>query len=195
VIVQKLQARYDTTRAFRADFRQTTTIAAMGARDEAGGTVAFKKPGKMRWEYLTPELQSIISDGTTLWIYQPADRQVLKAPFKAAFVSTTPVSFLAGVGRITDEFHPEADPRGCSGDRVYVRLLPRTQQDLGSLAFAVDRASFDIVAAEVTDPIGNVTALSFLGQRRNVEIPDDEFRFVVPPGIDVVTAPGAAPAP
>jgi len=192
-IVTRLQARYDTTRAFRADFRQQTTIAAVGTSEEARGRVAFKKPGKMRWEFEAPDRQSIVSDGTTLWIYQPADRQVLKAAFAAAFVSTTPVSFLTGMGRITEDFRPEADPRGCRGERLYVRLVARAQQDVGSLTLAVDRTTFDIVEAAVTDPLGNVTTLVFANQERNVEIPDGEFRFEVPPGIDVITAPSGAP--
>lgn len=194
-VVDKLQARYDTTKAFRADFRQRTMVAAVGEGEDARGTVAFKKPGKMRWDYTAPEAQLIVSDGATLWIYQPAERQVVKAPFKAAFVSSTPVSFLAGVGRISDDFRAERDPRDCSAGRIHVRLVPKNSQDLGSLAFAVDAATFDIVEAAVTDPIGNVTTLGFANLQRNVDIPDAEFRFTVPAGVDVIAAPGAAPAP
>jgi len=194
-VVQRLQTRYDTTKAFRADFTQLTTVAALGESEEARGTVAFKKPGKMRWDYRAPQEQLIVSDGTTLWIYQPAERQVLMAPFKAAFVSTTPVSFLAGVGRISDDFRPERDTRGCSAGRIYVKLVPKNAQDLGSLSFAVDPATFDIVEAAVTDPIGNVTALGFANVARNVDIPDGEFHFEVPAGVDVVGAPAAAPLP
>jgi outer membrane lipoprotein carrier protein len=194
-VVDKLQARYDTTKAFRADFRQNTKVAAVGEGEEARGTVAFKKPGKMRWDYVAPEGQRIVSDGRTLWIYQPADRQVVKAAFQAAFVSTTPVSFLAGVGRISDDFRAESDPRGCSAGRIYVTLVPKNTQDLGSLGLAVDAQTFDIVEAAVTDPIGNVTTLGFVNVERNVEIPDAEFSFAVPPGVDVISAPGAPAAP
>ena len=194
-IVQSLQARYDTTKAFRANFTQVTSVAALGESEEARGTVAFKKPGKMRWDYRAPQEQLIVSDGTTLWIYQPADHQVLKAPFEAAFVSTTPISFLVGVGRISDDFQAERDSRGCDARRVYVKLVPKSSQDLGSLSMAVDPATFDIVEAAVTDPIGNVTALGFANVVRNVDIPDAEFHFEVPAGVDVVSAPGAAPVP
>src|SRR5437867_2103310 len=128
-------------------------------------------------------------DGTTLWIYQPDERQVLKGSFNAAFVSTTPVSFLAGVGRIKDDFDVAQDPRGCNAQRIYLKLVPKRAQDVGSLTLAVSRPAFDIVEAAVTDPIGNVTTLSFSNIQRNVDVPEDEFRFVVPEGVDVVTAP------
>jgi outer membrane lipoprotein carrier protein len=194
-VVQRLQARYDTTTAFRAAFTHVTTVAALGESEEARGTVAFKKPGRMRWDYRAPQEQLIVSDGTTLWIYQPADHQVLKAPFKAAFMSTTPVSFLAGVGRISDDFHAERDSRGCSAGRIHVKLVPKNTQDLGSLSVAVDPTTFDIIEATVTDPIGNVTVLGFADVVRNVDIPDGEFHFEVPAGVDVVAAPGAPAAP
>jgi outer membrane lipoprotein carrier protein len=190
-IAQRLQARYDATRNFRADFRQETTVTALGQRDEAFGTVVFMKPGRMRWEFQTPQRQSIIADGTTLWIYQPADRQVLKAPFGAAFVSTTPVSFLTGVGRIKDDFRVEPDPRGCNAQRLYLKLVPKAGQDLGALSLATARATYDIVEAAITDPVGNVTTLTFSNVERNVDLPEDEFRFVVPDGVDVVAAPTA----
>lgn len=195
-IVTKLQRRYDDTRAFRAEFTQTMRVASIGANDESTGTVVFKKPGKMRWDFQTPHAQQIMSDGTVLWIYQPEDRQVLKAPFKAAFVSTTPVSFLLGVGRITDEFRPGPDPRGCTPNRLYVGLTAKNaSDDVGSLAFGVDRDTFDIVEAAVTDPMGNVTTLAFTNIARNVDIPDATFHFEPPSGVDVITPPGAAMPP
>jgi len=191
--VQRLQARYDATKNFRADFRQETAIASVGQHDEAFGTVVFMKPGRMRWEFQAPQRQSIVADGTTLWIHQPDEKQVLKAAFGAAFVSTTPVSFLAGVGRIRDDFDVEQDTRGCNAQRIYLRLVPKHAQDVGSLTLAVTRPTFDIVEAAITDPIGNVTTLSFSNLQRNVDVPQDEFRFVVPEGTDVVTAPSGAP--
>jgi outer membrane lipoprotein carrier protein len=194
-IVKKLQERYDTTRTFHAKVRQEMKVASLGVSDVSDGTVVFKKPGKMRWDFTTPRAQQIVSDGTTLWIHQPDDAQVLKAPFRAAFVSTTPVSFLLGVGRITDEFRPEADPRGCTATRLYVSLKAKNNEDVGALAFGVDRATFDIVEAAVTDPLGNVTTLTFSDIVRNGDEPDATFDFKVPPGVDVITPPGAALAP
>jgi len=192
-IVRKLQERYDETRTFRAQVRQEMKVKSLDVSDVSDGSVVFKKPGKMRWDFQTPRAQQIVSDGSLLWIYQPDDRQVLKAPFKAAFVSTTPVSFLLGVGRITDEFRPEKDRRGCTDSRLYVALAAKNAEEVGALAFGVDRASYDIVEAAVTDPLGNVTTLTFSDITRNGDVPDATFEFTVPAGVDVITPPGVAP--
>ncbi|MCC6766986.1 MAG: outer membrane lipoprotein carrier protein LolA [Deltaproteobacteria bacterium] len=194
-IVRKLQERYDGTRTFRANVRQEMKVKSLDVSDVSEGTVVFKKPGKMRWDFQTPRAQQIVSDGDLLWIYQPDDRQVLKAPFRAAFVSTTPVSFLLGVGRITDDFRPEADARGCTAERLYVALASKRGDEVGALAFGVDPATYDIVEASVTDPLGNVTTLGFSAIARNVDVPDATFAFTVPSGVDVITPPGAAAAP
>lgn len=194
-IVKRLQERYDETRTFTADVRQEMRVKSLEVSDVSSGTVVFKKPGKMRWDFQTPRAQQIISDGNVLWIYQPDDQQVLKAPFKAGFVSTTPVSFLLGVGRITDAFRPQTDARGCTPTLLYVGLAPKNGEDAGTLSFGVDRATFDIVEAAVTDPLGNVTTVSFSKVARNVDVPDSTFAFTVPAGVDVITPPGSGAPP
>ena len=39
------------------------------------GKVYFKKKGMMRWDYQVPN-QKLISNGQTLWYYQPEENQV-----------------------------------------------------------------------------------------------------------------------
>ena len=105
------------------------------------------------------------------------------------------MSFLLGVGRITDEFRPEADARGCTPTHLYVRLASKKSEDIGAVAFGVDPTTYDIVEAAVTDPLGNVTTLGFSEIERNVVVPDATFEFVVPAGVDVITPPSVAMPP
>lgn len=186
-VVDQVQARYDATRDFTAAVRQELVMASGGKSMTASGRVAFAKPGRMRWTLTEGASQVIVADGATLWFYEPEEQQVLKAPFQAAFRSSTPISFLTGVGRLRTDFEVTVDDPGSGPLRL--RLQPRGDADLGTLLLTVDRDSYDIVGAEVTDPIGNVTRLQFSDLRRNVGLPAEEFRFDVPPGVDVVDAP------
>lgn len=187
-IVDKVQARYDATRDFTAAVRQELQVASAGKTLVASGTVTFKKPGKVRWTLTEGASQVIVADGTTLWFYEPEEQQVLKAPFQAAFRSTTPISFLTGVGRLRDDF--EVRVERVAGDEWQLALRPRqVDGGLGSLRLTVDPVSYDIVGAEVTDPVGNVTRLRFSALQRNVDPADELFRFEVPPDVDVVDAP------
>jgi len=134
--------------------------------------------------------QIIIADGKTLWVYQPAEKQVYKASFKQAFHSTTPVSFLIGIGRITDDFKVSLD--GEQDDLIYLRLVPRSGGDIGTLRLGVDRKTYDIREAEIRDPLGNTTRLRFDDIQRNIALKDDLFHFDVPRGTEVIEAPKVA---
>jgi outer membrane lipoprotein carrier protein len=189
-IVHKVQQCYDDTRDFTAEVTQEMTIASLGKTTRARGTVAFKKSGRMRWELDHDAPQIIVADGTTLWLYQPKEHQVLKTPFDEAFRSTMPISFLTGVGRIAEDFDVSMD--GESGDAIVLKLLPRRDREsVGQLRLTVARDSGEIRAAEITDPFGNVSRMQFDHLQRNTGLPDDQFVFKVPPGVDVISAPAA----
>lgn len=187
-VVAAVQARLDSAADFQADVHQEAVVAALDRTVTAGGTVTFKRPGKMRWEFTGDDPQTIVADGTTVWFYQPEDRQVLKAPLESIFRSTTPVSFLTGVGRIAEDFQAAIVER----DEATATLAldpKRSGGDVGRLVLVVDSASFDIVEARVTDPLGNLTRLRFSNLRRNAGIEDGVFVFEIPPGVDVIDAP------
>jgi len=187
-VVRKLQGRYDATKDFTADFTQAVEAVTLGKPLESSGQVFFKRPGRMRWEFLEPEKQTIVADGQTLWVYQPEHHQVLKAPFRAAFQSATPVSFLFGVGELSKDFDPSLVPS--PGARVIrLKLVPKQEHEIGVLVLDVDPQSYDIAAAEVTDPLGNVTRLKFSNLKRDVGLADSKFTFTTPPGTDVVEPP------
>lgn len=189
-IVQKVQERYDSTRDFTAKVTQEMTIASLGKTTTAQGTVAFKKPGKMRWELDHDAPQVIVADGSTLWLYQPKEHQVIKAPFDDAFRSTTPISFLTGVGNIAQDFDMSIEGASANGGLVYLMLVPRRDSaTLGKLRLTVASDSGEIRGAEIFDPLGNVSRLQFSDIRRNQNLPDKDFVFEVPPGVDVVTPP------
>jgi outer membrane lipoprotein carrier protein len=191
-LARKVQARYDATHDFTADVTQEMTIASLGKTVTSSGTVAFKKPGRMRWEIVVGDPQVVVADGTTLWLYQPAEKQVLKTPFDAAFRSSTPLSFLTGVGRIQQDFEVKADGESPGPDLLSLTLVPRQDAaSVGQLRLLVAADSFDIRGAEIHDPQGNLSKLRFEHLRRNVGLDDAQFVFKVPPGVDIVNAPVA----
>lgn len=187
-VVRGVQERYDSTADFTAAVEQEIVLASAGKTLSAKGKVAFKRPGKMLWTLRGREEQVIVADGSTLWFYEPEEKQVLRAPFQSAFRSTTPISFLTGVGRITENFEPSFQ-RSEDG-RLDLILLPREKNgELGRLRLSVDEKTYDILGAEIVDALGNVTRIRFSDLRRNVGLTDDLFRFEIPVGADVIDAP------
>jgi len=189
-VVRKVQERYDQTQNFAADFTQEMRIEAGGQVIQSTGRVWFRRPGRMRWEYVTPETQTIIADGQTLWIVQPADNQALKAPLQNAFESRTPVSFLLGVARIEQDFRATLLSPGDDG-KLRLQLDPAKAEEgsLGALILDVDPATYDVAAATIHDPLGNTTRVVLVDVKRNGAVDESLFRFERPQGMDVIEAP------
>jgi outer membrane lipoprotein carrier protein len=182
--VKKLQARYDSTAGFHANFSQEVESATLGQKIESHGTVVFKKPGRMRWEFTEPK-QTLVSDGEFFWFHQPADNQVIKTPFRQAFSSATPVSFLLGVGRLEQDFSIALAAE--TKEAYQLRLTSKEDPEaIGVLDLTVNAKTFDIEQAVVTDSLGNITRLRFSDIDRMTPIQDDVFRFSPPSGVDVI---------
>jgi len=187
-VLARLQARYDDTRTMQADFRQTVESKTLAGTLESKGKVAFEKPNRMRWDYDPPDPQTIVGDGETLWIYQPDLKQVIKAPLSQAFQSSTPVSFLAGLGRVERDF--DATLVRDEPERWVLKLIPKQKQSgVGLLELGVRKTDGSVAEATVTDAAGTTTRIFFSDERRNVTLQPDLFRFSPPPGVDVVKPP------
>src|SRR5687767_10553574 len=101
----RVQQRYDQIRDFEADFVQTYEGGVLRTKTTERGTVAIKRPGRMRWVYTKPERKEFVSDGTRLYSYLPADKQVIVSPAPEG-QSNTPALFLTGKGNLVRDFTP-----------------------------------------------------------------------------------------
>ena len=192
-IARQVQQRYEKVRDLSAHFEQTTRRVALG--DGAGealvasGDVVFAKPGKMRWSYESPEPSLVVSDGATLWIYDPKAREVQKLPLGEGYLSAAGVQFLLGEGKLRDEFRVSAS--GCGEAIVTLGLIPRRAAHYERLEMRVDRVSFAVRETSVVDLFGNRTTIAFDALRENTKPGADLFTFTPPEGVRVLSVPGA----
>jgi outer membrane lipoprotein carrier protein len=94
-VVRALEARYHHASTLRATFFQQYTDGTGGGSAESG-IVYFSKPGRMRWEYQSPEEKLFIVDGTNVWFYIPADHTASRARIGKSTDWRTPLAFLTG---------------------------------------------------------------------------------------------------
>jgi outer membrane lipoprotein carrier protein len=188
-IIVRVQELYDGTTSFQANFRQVFRHRLNPERSkEATGVVYLQKPGKMRWEYHDPERKLIVSDGTTLWAYEPEDNQVFEQSLSDTDLPSA-VAFLLGSGSLVTEFDVRLveDGADTSADRYVLELRPKTPSSQYSrLLFVVDRTSFQVVRTVVVDHSGNTNSIEFAGITLNGAIPASQFRFVRPEGARVI---------
>jgi outer membrane lipoprotein carrier protein len=186
-VLKQLQERYESTRTLTADFKQVVASPTMAGKLESHGTVSFEKPNRMRWDYAAPDQQTIVSDGETLWIYQPEEKQVIKAPLQQALQATTPVTFLAGLGHVDRDFTASLDKS--EPERWVLKLVPKDDRGVGTLYLTVRRSDAAVEQARIVDPLGTTTELTLVDQKRNVPVEAEKFRFTPPAGVDVVRPP------
>ena len=189
-VAAALQAKYDRIRDFTADFTQQNVTILKKKSTQHRGKVQIKKPGKMRWDYHAPEKQLFVSDGTTVYLWVPADNQVTQSPVPKES-ATSAVMFLAGKGNIVRDFavtFTQTPPPGTHGLRLQPKLPER---DYEWLELVVDRVSLQIRQLTAADGRGQNT-FTFTNFKENVGLSDKTFEFKIPRGADVVHAGGSA---
>jgi outer membrane lipoprotein carrier protein len=183
-LVARVQARYDRMRDLEARFTQRTASALAPSGDVTTGRVVLAKPGRMRWSYETPEPSLVLSDGTTLWIYDPAAREAQKLAVGENFMSGAAFQFLLGSGRIADTFAVRAD--GCAAPRARLTLVPKSEATYQHLELEIDTVSGEAFSTAVLDLFGNRTDVAFSELRYDRGPDPSVFRFVPTPGVRVL---------
>jgi outer membrane lipoprotein carrier protein len=189
-IAGRVQARYDGVQDLEARFTQKSRSVALGGAAqqelEASGVALFAKPGRMRWTYEKPEPSLVVSDGKTLWIYDPTAREAQEYAVGEGFLSGTAVQFLLGEGRILEAFTVRAE--GCGAGIVTLFLTPREEASYEQLELRVDPKTGDVRGTAVVDLFGNRTDVAFESLRANVRPDPARFRFEAEPGVRVLRA-------
>jgi outer membrane lipoprotein carrier protein len=188
-LAEDLQKRYATVRDFSADFVHSYRGGVLRTEAVERGTVIVKKPGKMRWEYTSPERKLFVSDGTRLYAYVPEDRQVTISEVPGNDRASTSALFLAGRGDLTRDFDSSIDASlDTPAGTVALKLTPRqAEPEYDWLVLVIDRASLQIRQLITADAQGGRSTFAFSNLRENTNPADRTFAFTVPRGVDVIT--------
>src|SRR5262245_23736412 len=192
-LAQALQRKYDGIKDFSADFTHVYEGGVLKKQVTERGRVLVKKPGKMRWEYTTPEAKTFVSDGLKMYSYVPADKLVVVSSVPPEDEATTPTLFLAGKGSLTRDFTPSIVelPAGMPAGSRTLKLVPKARQrDYDWLMLVVDPATLAIRGLVTVDGQGGRSTFSFTNLKENVGLADKEFAFKIPRGVDVLSTSG-----
>ncbi len=197
-VLNEIQNRYEKTNDFEASFIQEYIGKGVRQSNRGEGKVFFKKKGMMRWDYTAPN-QKFVSDGHTLWYYQPDEKQVLVSDVSSVLKERTPLAFLAGEGNISRDFNFLNLNESVSEkvDNYVIELAPKEPMGtLSKLVLTADKKTYTVLQADVIDGLGNLTRTRFLNIKTNVGVSASFFQFTVPPGTEVIRMqePSAPPS-
>ena len=191
-LAAKIQQRYNGIKDLQGDFVQTYEGGVLRTRTTERGTVAIKRPGKMRFSYTKPEKKEFVSDGTRLYAHLVADKQVIVSPAPGPDEGDIPAMFLAGQSDLTRDYTPTFTPLpGAAAGLVTLKLVPKKAGvEYQSLGIGIDPKTLQIQFLTAVDTQGGRSSFSFSNLKENRGLTDKDFVFRVPRGVDVVTNGG-----
>jgi outer membrane lipoprotein carrier protein len=165
-----------------ADFKQTIDDGHGNVVRSAAGKLYMQKPGKFRWDYSEPSEQLILADGKQIWFYDK-DLQQANVRNMDASLANTPAVLLSGAGSLSSQFDVTALPP--SDGLEWYQLIPKHPET----DFQLVRIGFhngDLSSMFLADKLNQVTQLTFTNSKRNAKFAPNLFKFVPPPGVDVI---------
>jgi outer membrane lipoprotein carrier protein len=171
------------TQTVRARFAQMVLDKNMKPLQQAQGVMQFSRPGKFRWDYLKPYEQTIVGDGSRLWIYDKDLNQVTARKLDQA-LGASPAALLAGSNDLERNY--TLTNLGVDKGLDWLEALPKSRDTV----FERVRMGFGksgLEAMELRDQFGQVTVITFADVERNPRLAADVFRFTPPKGADVIT--------
>lgn len=187
-LLAKMQETYEGTKDLTATFVQELTLTSLKKTQREEGTVHFKNPGRMLWEYTRPKSKKFVVNPQKAWLYVPEDRVVYVHDAQAMHRSKLVIRFLSGIGSFRDDFQVSyASPEATDREGHYRLVLIPKQKDLGTdrIDLTVERNSFQIVQCHFSDDYDNLTRIRFRNIRINRQLPDSLFHFSPPRGVEI----------
>lgn len=150
--------------------------------ESSRGHFAFQRPGRFRWEVTEPFEQLLVADGERLYFYDKDLDQVTVRRLRDALAST-PAAILFGSSDVGEGFTLRALPE--QDGLSWVEALPRNPETGYQRIEFGFRAGLPVVM-RVQDAFGRTVRFEFHDVVRDPKLAADTFRFVPPPGADVV---------
>ena len=156
-------------------------------KDVAAGIIYFKPPRSLRVQQESPRIETIITDGDTLWWHIPEKNEVYKYPSHILGKELWLLSdIFQGLREVTDSFEimeTESDPENLRR----LRLVPSPPwPDIDHITLDIDPSSFDIRTVEIVNIIGGITRFILKPALSNDQFREDYFRFDPPQGIQII---------
>ena len=184
-ILERVEQIY-TASSFSTSFIQASTIKAMEITDSASGKLYVQYPGKMRWEYLKPESQLIVTDGVQLWMYRPEDNQVMLGEASTFFSEGKGAGFLSDIRLLRKDFSITLEAIRF-GDYYNLKLVPLEKNwDIAYVHLLISKTTFHIAQVFTYNAYDDVTRIELVNPQFGESFDDAFFTFKIPQGVDIL---------
>ena len=159
----------------------TQTVASPNGKQKvSNGSFAFERPNRFRFVYEKPYAQTVVGDGTKVWIYDPDLNQASSRKVGDA-LANTPAALI--VSNDIDKVFTLSDAPSKDGLDWVLATPKQAEGTVRSLK--VGFKGHALAQLEIDDSFGQKSLIVFNGFEANAKLPSDTFVFVPPKGADV----------
>lgn len=175
-----------------ASFSQKTMTAVKTAKQQKSlnsnmnqsftGEMKVERPGKFYWQTQSPAQQTIVSSGSTVWVYDPDLKQAIRQKLDAQ-IANTPALLLSGNTAKIMQTYRVTQP---DASKMYYVLYPKNKEGVFqslALSFAANKAPAQML---LKDNMGQTTHIVFSNVKLNTQLPASIFNFTPPKGTEII---------
>lgn len=182
--LERLDALLGNIETLAADVVQLIVESDGGVLEESEIQMLLKKPDGFYWETLTPFPELIVTDGSTLWNYQPDLEQVVIEDWDSSR-SELAAQLLSGNIESLDGDYTIASVTPADSEHQEFELTPRTADNVYQL-ISINFMREELESIYLNSKNGQQTVWRFENVIRNAAIADAQFQFVPPENIEII---------
>lgn len=174
----------NSVRTMQSNFTQTVLDNRGKAVQKSYGRMALERPGKFRWEIVKPIPQTIIANGSKLWVYDPDLEQVTIRALQKATGETPALLLSHENASIENDFAVKELPAK-SPEWRWFALTPKKEDSVFAsvqMGFVKDQ----LREMRLEDHLGHTTEIKFENPKTNASLAPSLFTFKPPANVDVI---------
>lgn len=180
--VTELDALLGGISTLSADVSQLILESGGGLLEESTILMRLQKPGGFYWETLDPFPELIVTDGDTLWNYQPDLEQVVIENWDRNRAELAAQLLNGETGGLAEEYRVTLVT---APDLHRFELLPLAPDSPYAL-IAIEFVGEELDIIRLDNRNGQQTVWRFFNLERNAPMEASLFVFAPPPGIEIV---------
>jgi len=173
-------------------FRQERWSPAFAEPERSRGELWFRRPGDLVLRYDEPDEQELYVDSLGIWIYLVKQKQAQRYPFASPAERDAALAVLWQPSNVIEPLYAlsrAAAPPPGEAPGQWLRLVPRDPELAEVVAVMYMRVAETLGLSDcvvVEQRSGERVRLEVDRIKRNPGLKDRHFRFVPPPGVEVV---------
>ena len=183
-VLDRLDTLLGNIETLAADVVQLIVESDGGVLEQSEIQMLLKKPDGFYWETLTPFPELIVTNGSTLWNYQPDLEQVVIEVWDSSRLELAAQLLSGNIESLGGDYMIDS-VTSVESEHQEFELTPRSADSIYQL-ISINFMHDELESIYLNSKNGQQTAWRFEDVIRNSAIDDANFQFVPPENIEII---------